>query len=239
MNIRPIALWATPRTVSTAFERMMIERGDHVVLDEPFSRAYYFGPERESTRFDTELPDSSYGDVVDEIRAAAVDGPVFFKDMAYHLGPHVEADWLDEFENTFLIRDPAWAVPSLAKIWPDYTDDEVGYAALERLVLLTERRTGEAATILDSDAIRADPAGVIGRWCEAVGIPFLPDSLTWEPGMQPEWKLWRDWYEAAAASTGFQPPSEGDPPAPQTARERQSIAAAEQVLARIADGRSV
>jgi ATP-binding cassette subfamily C protein len=33
MTIR--VLWATPRTVSTAFERMMIERGDLLVLDEP------------------------------------------------------------------------------------------------------------------------------------------------------------------------------------------------------------
>ena len=54
-----LALWATPRTVSTAFERMMIERGDHLVLDEPWSRAYYFGPERVSDRYGLTFPEST------------------------------------------------------------------------------------------------------------------------------------------------------------------------------------
>jgi hypothetical protein len=58
-----LALWATPRTVSTAFERMMIERGDHLVLDEPWSRAYYFGPDRRSDRFELTFPESTYAGV--------------------------------------------------------------------------------------------------------------------------------------------------------------------------------
>ncbi len=31
-------LWSLPRAVSASFERMMIKRGDHTVIDEPFSR---------------------------------------------------------------------------------------------------------------------------------------------------------------------------------------------------------
>ncbi len=55
-----LALWATPRTVSTAFERMMIERGDHTVVNEPWSRCYYYGPSRRSERFTETLPRSTH-----------------------------------------------------------------------------------------------------------------------------------------------------------------------------------
>ena len=36
-----VALWTYPRTISTAFERVMMERGDFEVLHEPFSYLYY------------------------------------------------------------------------------------------------------------------------------------------------------------------------------------------------------
>ncbi len=67
-----LVLWATPRTVSTAFERMIIERGDHLVLDEPWSRAYYFGPERHSDRFELTFPESTYAAVETGVLAAVV-----------------------------------------------------------------------------------------------------------------------------------------------------------------------
>ena len=46
---------------------------------------------------------------------------------------------------------------------------------------------------------------MIGDWCTQVGIEHRPASLQWAPGMRPEWQLWREWYENAAASTGFAP----------------------------------
>jgi len=205
-----LALWAVPRAVSTAFERMMIERGDHVVFDEPFSRHYYFGPEKRSTRFEDVLPDSRPDEIIAALEAAAAEAPVFVKDMAYHVDAIASPDLLGRFVNTFLIRDPAHALPSLAAHWPDFTDDESGYAALARLVALADG-LGEDPPIVDSDDLRLDPAGTLRAYCERVGIPFRPDALQWEPGMRPEWELWPDWYEATAASTGFQPPS----PAPQ------------------------
>jgi len=52
-------MWTVPRTVSTSFERMMSARGDHTVFDEPFSRSYYFGPDRRSSRYTESMPDSS------------------------------------------------------------------------------------------------------------------------------------------------------------------------------------
>ena len=38
-----VALWAVPRSTSTAFEWMMRQRGDIACLHEPFGEAWYQG----------------------------------------------------------------------------------------------------------------------------------------------------------------------------------------------------
>jgi len=201
-----LVLWATPRTVSTAFERMMIERGDHLVLDEPWSRAYYFGPDRRSDRFELTFPESTYGAVEAGVLAAGVDAPVFVKDMAYHAAPGITDDALAAMTHTFLIRDPLAALSSLHRRWPDFTDDEAGYDAQRTLFDRVIAVTGEVPAVIDSDALVADPERVVAAWCEQVGIDHQPESLHWAAGMRPEWQLWHDWYENAAASIGFDPP---------------------------------
>src|SRR5690349_5122839 len=119
-------LWTVPRSVSTSFERMMMARGDHTVLDEPFSRVYYYGPERRSERYDEHLPDSAAEEVLDQIWKAAEERPVFVKDMAYHALDVLEADLLSGFENSFLVRHPSATLRSLHRNWPDFTDEEAG-----------------------------------------------------------------------------------------------------------------
>ena len=201
-----LAVWATPRTVSTAFERMMIERGDHLVLDEPWSRAYYFGPERRSDRYPLTFPESTYAQVERGVLSAAVGHPVFVKDMAYHAAPAISDAALGAMTHTFLIREPHAALSSLEREWPDFSDDEAGYTAQRELFDRIVHVAGATPPVIDSDVLRADPDRVIARWCERVGIDHLPSSLRWEPGMRAEWQLWRDWYGNAAASTGFTPP---------------------------------
>lgn len=209
-----LALWATPRTVSTAFERMMIERGDHLVLDEPWSRAYYLGPEQRSTRFPISFSESTYAAVESGVLAIARDRPVFVKDMAYHAAPGISDDALATMRHTFLVRDPMAALTSLHKQWPDFTVDEAGYRAQRMLFERVTALQGESPPVIDSDVLRADPSGIIDSWCSRIGIDHLPHSLTWSPGMRDEWPLWRDWYENAARSTGFDPPrpSAANPP---------------------------
>ena len=202
-----LAVWATPRTVSTAFERMMIERGDHLVLDEPWSRAYYFGPERRSDRYPLTFPESTYDAVEAGVLAAGRTSTVFVKDMAYHAAPGISDGALGAMTHTFLVRDPRAALTSLHRRWPDFTDDEAGYEAQRVLFDRVRDVTGSTPPVIDSDALRADPDRVVASWCEQVGIDHRPDSLQWKAGMRPEWQLWRSWYENTAASTGFTPPS--------------------------------
>ena len=211
-----LALWATPRTVSTAFERMMIERDDHLVLDEPWSRAYYFGPDRRSDRYPLTFPESTYAAVESGVLAAGSTSPVFVKDMAYHAAPGITDEALASMTHTFLIRDPLAALSSLHRRWPDFTDDEAGYGAQRDLFDRVVAVTGAVPAVVDSDALVADPGRVVAAWCERVGIEHRSESLRWSAGMRPEWQLWRDWYENAAASTGFVAPARrhdlADPP---------------------------
>ncbi|HUF83988.1 MAG TPA: sulfotransferase family protein [Acidimicrobiia bacterium] len=202
-----VALWTAPRTASTAFERMMMERGDVTVFHEPFSVRYYFGATKRSARYGEVRDDGDPDAIVAALDAAASQGPVFVKDMAYHVVGLVDDAFLERFVHSFLIRDPAWTVPSLAAIWPDFTDEEVGFDALAALV----DRVGDPV-IVDSDDLRRDPAGVVEKWCGGVGLPFAPEALSWPPGMRPEWGLWEDWHDEVAQSDGFAPSPDEPPP---------------------------
>jgi hypothetical protein len=217
---RPVALWAVPRTASTAFERMVIERGDHTVFDEPFSEHYYFGPHKSSARFTEVRPDADPAAILERVEAAARRGPVFVKDMAYHVAGVASPAFAGRFTNTFLIRDPARSLPSLARMWPDFTDEEAGYDALAALVGHAEA-AGQDPIVVDSDDLCRHPEAVVAAWCHRVGIPFVPEALTWAPGMREEWRLWPEWYGATSRSTGFRPPSGTPPP-----QEDERVAAA-------------
>ena len=108
----------------------MIERGDHTVLDEPFSARYYFSSERRSLRYDVEEPESTGGRVLERILSEAELAPVFVKDMAYHATGLLSGEFLSHFTNTFLIREPEATLTSFARKWPDFTDEEAGFSAL-------------------------------------------------------------------------------------------------------------
>ncbi len=198
----------------------MRARGDHRVFSEPFSIAYYFGPEQVSERFGTSHPEATFESVLRRVLRAARDGPVFVKEMAYQLGPLPVEEVVARVVNTFLIRDPAFALPSLAARWPDFTGAEAGYAAQHELWRTAAGR-GLPTVVIDSDDLRADPEAVAGCWCDAVGIERRPDALLWKPGMPEDWRPWAEWMTRAAASTGFDPPSREPAPPIDAALEQR------------------
>jgi len=234
MSHRVIVLWSVPRSVSTSFERMMSARGDHTVFDEPFSRSYYYGPDRRSSRYTETLPDSSAEDVLASIEEAALERPVFVKDMAYQAAALLGPDLLARFDNCFLVRDPAATLRSLAKRWPDFSDDESGWGHLDEAVRITES-LGQSRVVLDADLLCSDPAGVVAEWCSRMDLPYDADALTWESGMRPEWDLWDDWHARTARSTGFSelgPPP--PPPTPDEPRLHEAYQAALPIYRRLA-----
>ena len=75
-----VALWAVPRSTSTAFEWMMRQRGDMDCLHEPFGEAWYQGEKPLWQRFkegDKITPGLTLETVWEDIKKRAELGPVF------------------------------------------------------------------------------------------------------------------------------------------------------------------
>lgn len=200
---KPVALWGVPRSVSTTFERVFVERGDFKVFHEPFSASYYYSPERRSKRFAGTEPKEEYAH--QQVLARLLEHrekPVFFKDMAYHVTDFMTREFVSAFTNTFIIRDPVPAIASLHKFWPDFTLEETGYEQQHRLFGLAVEN-GEDPAIVDAADLTRDPERMIRAYCEKLGVTFIPEALSWEPGEVAGWEMWADWHEEAAESTGI------------------------------------
>jgi hypothetical protein len=207
---KPLALWAVPRSLSTAFERVFVERGDFEVFHEPFSASYYFGPGRRSDRFAEREPkeEHHHENVLRKLLAPG-DKPVFFKDMAYHVAGFMDREFVQNFTNTFIIREPKQVLSSLYEMWPDFTIEEAGYEQLYRLSRYAAE-LGQESVIVDAQDLSENAEGTVATYCEALGIPFKPEALSWEPREVPEWKMWGEWHTDAQESTGIDEISQED-----------------------------
>lgn len=195
-----LALWSAPRSRSTAFARMMTERGDHVVVHEPFSQVVDFGAVTVVDRVA-----HSERDVLAALRAAAARQPVFFKDTTDFHFPALLADedFLRAATHTFIIRDPAEAIASHHALNPHLGRDEIGFARLHEIFAAVRTATGTTPVVVDSDDVLDRPAETVRAYCRAVGIPFLPEALTWEAGMRPEWRATGRWHKSTSETSGF------------------------------------
>ncbi|MFD5325783.1 sulfotransferase family protein [Streptomyces sp. NPDC127092] len=199
-RIPVLALWSAPRSRSTAFARMMAERGDRVVVHEPFSQVVDFGEVKVGERVAR-----SEQDVLAELRGIAARQPVFFKDTTDFAYPALLADeaFLAAATHTFIIRHPAEAIASHHKLNPDLGRDEIGFARLHEIFLAVRAATGVTPVVIDSDDLLDRPAETVRAYCDAVGIPFLPDALNWQPGMRSEWEATSRWHESTSRTAGF------------------------------------
>ncbi|MEU6256014.1 sulfotransferase family protein [Streptomyces sp. NPDC047043] len=199
-RIPVLAMWSAPRCRSTAFARMMTERGDRVVVHEPFSQVVDFG--------EVEVADRvahSEQDVLAALRAIAAQQPVFFKDTTDFHYPALLADeaFLSAATHTFIIRDPAEAIASHHALNPVLGRDEIGFARLYEIFTAVEAATGTAPVVIDSDDLLDRPAETVRAYCSAVGIPFLPEALSWQPGMRSEWQSTSKWHKSTSETAGF------------------------------------
>lgn len=199
-RIPVLALWSAPRCRSTAFARMMTERGDRAVVHEPFSRVVDFG--------EVEVGESvarSESDVLAALRSMAAGIPVFFKDTTDFHYPALLADeaFLSAATHTFIIREPAEAIASHHALNPDLGRDEIGFARLYEIFTAVRSATGSTPVVIDSDDLLDRPAETVRAYCAAVGMDFRPDALNWAPGMRSEWQSTGKWHKSTSETTGF------------------------------------
>ena len=130
----PILLWAVPRSVSTAFEKTFSQRDDFDVLHEPFTDCYYFSRDRRSARYGDQPDRSAYTAVS---ACEAVFRPTtkrtFVKELCFQAEPYLNQAFIDRVRSTFIIRSPEVVLNSLMPLKPDFTEDEFGYTAMERI----------------------------------------------------------------------------------------------------------
>ena len=209
---KPVALWSVPRSISTAFERVFVERDDFEVLHEPFSASYYYSEDRLSDRYADEKPraEDNYENVLQDVLEPR-EKRVFLKDMAYHAKALISSRFVANFANTFIIRDPKYVISSLYKMWPDFTLEETGFEQIYDLFRYATEVNGEDVVVVDAMSFSENPAGVLSAYCEHLGVPFDPDSLSWESREVEEWEMWDGWHDKAQQSTGIKRAERKDP----------------------------
>lgn len=195
-----VALWSAPRCRSTAFLRMMVERGDFAVVHEPFSHVTDFGEAQVGDQV-VRAPEEA----MRALLALSRESPVFLKDTTDFRYPAVltSPGFLRAARHTFLIRDLRDVIASHHRVNPAMARDEIGFGWLHEVFVRVREVVGETPLVLDADDLVRQPDKSIHAYCQGVGIPYLEDALTWEAGMLPRWEQTPSWYAEVSSSTGF------------------------------------
>lgn len=203
-----IALWAHPRSMSTATERIMRERGDLDCAHEPFMYDYYV--HRAAGRmphFDVQ-PDHpvTYPEIRDMLLAKAGAGPVFFKDMAYYVTPYLLEDsgFRDRLTHVFLIRNPEAALASYHRLDPGFSLEEAGIAAQWHL-FEGLRAAGRGPVVIRAEDIRNAPRRMMRALWQRIGLEDAPEALDWTGDVPQDWAQVGTWHGQASRSTGIRP----------------------------------
>ena len=207
---RLIFLWCHPRSLSSALERAMLERGDMATLHEPFLYLYYVHDARKRLPHldvDPRRP-ASYEDIRTMVLETARTRPVFVKDMCYYVvdALHDDVDLIRRMTSTFLIRDPAYSIPSYYRLDPGVTLEEIGHEAQYRCFERIGEITGRTPVVIDAADLAADPAGTLCAYCRALELPFIPEALGWTPELPDAWRDVGGWHAELAGSTGIARP---------------------------------
>jgi hypothetical protein len=205
LSPRLLALWSAPRSRSTAFFRMMAERGDFQVVHEPFSYLAEFG----ETTVDGKVARTE-PELLAALRDLAGRGPLFFKDTTDERYPGVLADkafLASDAVHTFIIRHPRDTIASYYALNPNVQRYQIGFDAQHELYESVRAATGRHPVVVDADDLVARPVAVVKAYCAEVGIPFLSEALTWRPGPRAEWRPSERWHAGASVSKGFTPPA--------------------------------
>jgi len=203
-------MWSGPRNISTAMMRSWGNRPDAVVCDEPLY-AHYLAQ--------TGLPHPGAEEVIAHHECdwrkvvQWLTGPlppgksVFYqKQMAHHLLPHIELDWLNDLTNCFLIREPREMITSLVEFIPRPTTTDTGLPQQVRIFAGIRQTTGQVPPVLDARDVLENPRGLLTSLCDAVGVPFLDAMLQWPPELRETDGVWaKHWYAKVAKTTTFAP----------------------------------
>jgi len=206
-----IAMWSGPRNLSTAMMYAFAARGDCAVRDEPFYATFLAasGSAHPMAGTVTAAHETDPVRVADACAAPPPDGHahLYMKHMPHHMRPEFPLDWAKDCVHAHLIRHPARVLASYSAKHEQVNYAEIGFA---QQAAFYEMFPGP---VIDSADIRRDPAGMLGRLCAEIGLPYTDRMLSWTAGPKPYDGAWGPhWYGAVHRSTGFAPPEGALPP---------------------------
>lgn len=209
-------MMTVPRTISTAFERAMIERGDHKVFHEPWNSEYIYRNQLGGAPPAEILQAGGYLGVKELFYRYSLQRPVYVKDMIWAIKDEIlndEALLSDpNVVLSILIRDPALSIESFfIKISENLSLDKAieitrWVFRYDALVLLAEKYQqirGEWPILVDAEQLCVNPAVVMQNYCQRAGICYIPEALTWGKKMPEDWEHFMRWHLKAAESEGF------------------------------------
>lgn len=203
----------------------MIEHPEVQVFHEPFGVPHYWSNEAASAReADGERRSTSFADVAELLwRRPLAPGKayIFSKNLSYYFAPHCLSRMSQflcgnhtQVTHSFIIRHPAKAIASLYhkscvdnKVtgYTHFDPAEAGFTAMAALLDHIEAQPGAPpCVIIDADDLLDDPEGIMGAYCAAVGLPFEPSMLSWQPGPVKELESpWSGWTDDVIHSSGI------------------------------------
>jgi hypothetical protein len=200
-----IMLWAHPRSMSTAIERVMRERGDLNCLHEPFLHYYYLGRKQKTLpHFDSELNHpTSYADTRDLILENAEDSAVFCKDMSYYVVPEIleDVDFCKRVRHSFLIRNPKRSIMSYYKLDAEVQQYEIGIESQWQLLQGLEALGINNSIVFEAESVRNNTTEAMRLFWESLNLEFKEEALNWNQGSTPkDWQYVKGWHQTASDS---------------------------------------
>ena len=183
------------------------QRADTRVVDEPLYAHYLHvtGADHPGRADILAAMDHEGQRVYENVILGPRDRPVLFvKNMGHHF---VELPWalLTQTSNVLLIRDPEQMLPSLINQVPNPTLADTALLRQREIYDFLDEHD-QVPCVLDSRHLLLDPAGVLRRLCEHLGMDFDKGMTRWPAGPKPEEGPWAPhWYHVIHQSTGFQP----------------------------------
>lgn len=200
-----ITLWAPPRSRSTVFERMIIERGDFFVIHEPFCTIYDTGKLIIKPHLkNTEIKFNSYEGFIDWVIEYSKKQPIFIKETCeyYYSDVLQHIKFLKYSKHAFIIRDLKETIASHYKMNQKLTIKEVGFEYLYKLKTILD--TYELPyLIINSQKLIEKPETTIREFCEFNAIKYKPEALKWKAKKIDLWNRTRSWHKKVEKSISF------------------------------------
>ena len=205
-----IFLWCHPRSLSSAFERSIRELKGVKVIYEAHVGVYYKGQTYESVDEELLQPYSEYD-------------AVFIKDHAYYIKGRYKnyiSGEFSSFKHTFLIRDPRKSFHSFIHLSKEagfhIIPEEYGVRELYDMYKVVKEGIDPNPVIVDADDLLNNPKEIMRSYCNATGLVYTDDMLTWTPGIVEDWKKTNPYHmifhKTAMMSSGFTKPTDSTSP---------------------------